>query len=323
MTLRVGLVGYDLICKRIADAVALQPDMGIQGICEADPARRQVILAKGYAVWDGRVDELAACCDVIVNCSNAALSTGVPVIYGPNTHQVEVPLFSLLSNRATILHQPALKVPTADALAFARLIHALGAQVKIERLFSTAIVRAGHATASAAGCIDALEPIFDDSAERREIERVIGPWVAAHNVRRVRAPYTHSHLHMLKLDLADPVSRADVLELLARARRLVVGRGRDGLANTAQLQEFLRDLGRNRSDRQEVFVWAESVVVFERSVCLMMDVSPEATPVPEVIDAIRLRRVEGIDLMDSIARTDLALGIGRLETCPALEDADG
>jgi glyceraldehyde-3-phosphate dehydrogenase type II len=296
--------------KRVADAVAAQPDMCLQGIYDSDPARRRTMAAKGYEALDSWVDERAAGCDVVVNSSDSAPISTVPAIYGPSVQCDSAPLFTLLSDRGSVLHRPALRIPGADALAFARLVRALAGDIKIERLFSTVVVRAGHATSSVTGCIDALEPVFDDVQQREELERAIGPFVAACHVRRVRAPYTHSHLHMMKLDLAEAVDRESVLALLTCAPRIMVGAGRDGLANTAQLQEFFRNLSRSRSDRPEVFVWEESVVVCERSLYLMLDISPEATPIPEIIDAIRLSQTEGIDWTESISRTDEALGIG-------------
>jgi hypothetical protein len=46
-------------------------------------------------------------------------------------------------------------------------------------------------------------------------------------------------------------------------------------------------LGRPRGDRPEVFVWEEAVAVVGRSLFLTIDVSPDATPVPEMVDAVR------------------------------------
>jgi hypothetical protein len=51
------------------------------------------------------------------------------------------------------------------------------------------------------------------------------------------------------------------------------------------------------------------VVVARNRVHLAMDVEPDATPIPEVIDAIRLSAQEGVTFEESIATTDRALGL--------------
>ena len=110
--------------------------------------------------------------------------------------------------------------------------------------------------------------------------------------------------------MAAPACRTRVLAALWAAPRVLVGRAADGLTTTAHVREFFRDLGPDAADRWEAFVWAESVCAFGRSMTLMMDVDPDATPIPETIDAIRLGGRTAVGLAESMRRTDRALGIG-------------
>ena len=309
MRIRVGVIGYDLIGKRVADAVALQPDMSLEAVCEEDRGRRRMIAAKGYPVGGDDLRQFAASCDVLVNCGGGPVPEARTVIHGPQVREDGAVMFSALTDTISVFGSPTIKVPSANTLALARLLRALGEIARIERLFAGIVARAGHATSPATGCVDALEPIFDDPYRRRELETVLAPVVASFHVRSVRAPYTQSNLHTLKLDLAAPLGREQALAALSGAPRIVVGAARDGFRNTACVQEFFRDLGRSRSDRPELFVWEESVTTAGKHLHLLLDVDPEATPIPEMIDAIRISQVEGIDVNESIRRTDQALGI--------------
>ena len=118
----------------------------------------------------------------------------------------------------------------------------------------------------------------------RQLTEAYGARVPCFRVIRVRAPYSHSHLHTVKLDLDTPLDRQDALDALAREPRILIGSAADGFATTADLQEFFRNVSRPRGDRPEVFVWAESIMVKGQSLCLMMDVCQEATSVLDTIE---------------------------------------
>ena len=123
-------------------------------------------------------------------------------------------------------------------------------------------------------------------------------------------PYSHSHLHTLKLDLDAPIEPEKLLVSLQSSRRILVGWAADGYATTADVQEHFRDSARTRADRPEVFVWGESIVIRGAQLYLMMDVCQESTAVPETIDAIRLSRLPSMNVAETMQQTDSALGLG-------------
>jgi glyceraldehyde-3-phosphate dehydrogenase type II len=303
MTIKVGIVGAERIGKRVTRAVAAQDDMV--------PVRAATVRER---VAPDRSLTVAAWTDpnhpnVVVNCGPEPLQLDVPVIQGPGVRREQRPCFSVLTAAQDILGQRSVQVASANVLAFGRLLRALRSLGPITRFFASTFRRAGHATDPSTGCVDALQPLFADSTEDEELSFVFADLVPKQHVSRTRGPYTHSDLHMLKIDFATPPSAADVLSALKQAPRLMVGAARDGFANTAQVQEFFRDLGGANPDSYTVFIWEESVAVIDDSVVLMADVSPETTPVPEIIDAIRLNQTPGLTLAESLARTDAALGV--------------
>ena len=53
MVIRVSVIGYDLLGKRIADAVAQQHDMDLVGVFDDDPYRQMMIARRGYSLLQG------------------------------------------------------------------------------------------------------------------------------------------------------------------------------------------------------------------------------------------------------------------------------
>ena len=307
---KVGLVGYDLVGKRVADAVAAQSDMVLHAVHETDPRRRQAAASKGYAVA-ADLGRLAKSCDIVVNCSAEWLDLGAPMVHRLKAQRGPCPAFSILSSPAEVHGLPAMQIPSANAILFTRLLHALAPLGPVERFFASTFLRAGHAVEPRTGCVDALEPVFDDPVHAWDLERVLGPKVRDVYVRQVRGPYTHSHLHMIKIDLLTPPAAADATALMRQGPRLLTAAARDGFADTARVQEFYRDMDGSRPDRFEVFVWEESIAIDGGSLLLMADVDPDAAPVPEIIDAVRLNQRPGLSMAESVAQTDAALGVRR------------
>jgi hypothetical protein len=278
----VGVLGYDRLGKRVADALARHPELSLAGVYDADPRRVALVRALGLPLADGDPQRWAATCAVVVVCQEGAPELPGPTVYGPLVGQDPNPA-SLF--RAGLGSCPTkLRIACADALAFARLLGAVG---PAERVFSSCARRAGHATEHRSASVDALEPLFELPREDDDLRTLLAPLVPSVYVRRTRVPYTHSHLHHLKIDFAAPPSRERVLDALRREPRVRVATAAAGFPDTAHVQEYDRDLGRPRGDRPEVFVWEETVAVVGRSLLLTADVSPDAAPVPDVLDAVR------------------------------------
>jgi glyceraldehyde-3-phosphate dehydrogenase (NAD(P)) len=307
MAVKVGVAGYDRVGRRVADAVAAQPDMVLHAVHDSDPLRRRAAANRGRPVVDALV-RLAEDCDIVINCGEDRLEVGAAVVHGPRARRGAGPCFTLLSDPAEVFGSRAVQVPGADVVAFARLVHALAPLGRVVRFFASTFLRAGHAADRATGCVDALEPVFDDPVSAWDMRRAIGPVVADYHVRQARGPYTQSDFHMIKMDLHSPATTADAVAALRRAPRVLTAAARDGFADTAQVQEFYRDMSGGRPNRFAVFLWEESVVIEDGSLMLMADVCQETTPVPEIIDAVRLIRTE-MDVAESAALTDAALGV--------------
>jgi glyceraldehyde-3-phosphate dehydrogenase (NAD(P)) len=285
----IGVIGYGPTGKRVADAILLQPDFRLAGVFETDPQRAKVIRARGIPLVDGDLIPWSAGCHVVVVCQEQVPELPTSAIYGPEIGN-HVPLYSGTTpppgtNR--------LRVPCADALALSRLLANLPL---VERVFCNSARRSGLATDSRNVLIDALEPLFVCPSEDADVRELLAPQIRDICIRRTRLPYTHSHLHHLKLDLAAPMTLDAVRHALLWSHRVRVAPGAVSFPDTSRLQEYERDLESPRGDRLDVFVWEESIDVVGTTVYLTADVSPDAAPVLEIIDAVR-----------SLARPDLSM----------------
>lgn len=281
---RVGVIGYNAVGKRLADAVAAHPDLQLAGIYETDAARRQMIAALSLPLVEGDLTTSIDTCDVLAVCEGSAPETDRPMVVGPDVRVDEQPR--------------ALQIRCADAVAFQRLAAALPAA---ERWFSSCARRSIDAG------VDAMTPQLGPHSEDRDLQAAFKGTPIL--VRRTLLPYTQSHVHHLKIDLVERVDREAVVERLRQAPRIRVRRGSQGFANTGQVQEFDRDIGRRRGDRSEVFVWEETIAIVERTLFLTIDVSPDATVIPEMLDAIQRQANPDLESQVASRLTDRVRGL--------------
>jgi glyceraldehyde-3-phosphate dehydrogenase (NAD(P)) len=298
--IQVGVIGYDPIGKRVVDAISQQPDFSLAGVWETDPHRIRVIRTRGIPLVEDDLTDWSEACHVVVVCQADTPELSVPTVYSPEIHRD----YGLFPASPLPVGTKRLRVACADALAFSRLLTDLPA---VKRLFSHCARRSGRITDRSDICIDALEPMFDLPGEDSDVRELLASRVQDACVRRTRMAYTHSHLHHLKLDLEFATSSDIVLDALMHSPRVRVAPGATSFPDTGRLQEFDRDLGSPRGDRFEVFVWEESVEVVGRTVFLTADVSPDATPVLEIIDAVRTLARPEMPMPDVARLTDHSL----------------
>ena len=117
------------------------------------------------------------------------------------------------------------------------------------------------------------------------------------------------HQHNIMVELEDPVDADEIKARLDETTRVMLVRTSEGLASTAEIMEYAKELGRSRNDLFEIPVWEESINVVDGELFYMQAVHQESDAVPESVDAIRaLLEVED-DNMKSIRKTNRAMGI--------------
>ena len=101
----------------------------------------------------------------------------------------------------------------------------------------------------------------------------------------------------------------EVIEKLESTPRVVLVEANKGLGSTAEIMECARDLGRPRSDLNEIAVWKESLNIKDGELFYMQAIHQESDVVPENVDCIRAMLEMEEDPAKSIEKTNKNMGI--------------
>ncbi|MDW7672803.1 MAG: type II glyceraldehyde-3-phosphate dehydrogenase [Bacillota bacterium] len=334
---RVAVNGYGVIGKRIADAVLLQDDMELAGICDViHDYRIRIAVEKGYKVFaaspdnleemkaaglpvDGLFEDLLEHTDVVVDCTpkkvaaqNRSLyeKTGVKAIYeGGEKHDVAGYSFVAQANYGGAVGRQSARVVSCNTTALVRVLGAFQQRGLVKRARTVILRRATDPWESHTdGIINTVIPEAKVPSHQRPDAQTVIPEL---NLVTMAGAGSHnlSHIHFTMIETTKPVSRNEVREVLALAPRIAFIRARDNLVALNSVIELMRDLGRPRADMWEVAVWEDSIGVDNGEIYLTYQVHNEAITIPENIDAIRALTGIEKDGARSIEKTDQSLGI--------------
>ncbi len=340
---RVGVVGYGVIGKRVADAVHAQPDMELVGIADIiSDARMEIAVKRGYDIycWDpafkdsfekagiklaGLDADFVKLIDIVVDCTpkglparNMAKYKGIPMItQGGESHSAHDASFSTFANYEEAMGKNKVRVVSCNTTGLARILSSLDRAYGIESAFVSLVRRAGDPLRTNRGPINGVVPVLGVSHHGPDVTTVMPQLKGKIYSLAVAASFTLSHVHMLQVKLKNvPANgKEDVIELWNKTPRIITRKGREGLFDTAQLVEYYRDLGRLRYDRPENFIWEETIDINDGNLYFIMDVHMESIPIPENIDAIRAMLEMEPDYLKSAFITDTALEMAKEESC--------
>jgi glyceraldehyde-3-phosphate dehydrogenase (NAD(P)) len=122
-------------------------------------------------------------------------------------------------------------------------------------------------------------------------------------------PTTLMHQHNLMVELETPPALDDVIDTLEATPRVLLVEAEKGLGSTAEIMEYARDLGRPRSDLNEIAVWKESLNIKDGELFYMQAIHQESDVVPENVDCIRAMLEMEVDPAKSIEKTNKNMGI--------------
>ncbi len=335
--IRVGIVGYGVIGKRVADAVQLQPDMDVTGVADIiKDARLEIAQKKGYPIYAsipdlkeemqkagfevvGILEDLVKESDIIIDCTPA----GIPpknfplyekyhrkiIVQGGEKDHVVQKSFSTFANYADCVNLEKIRVVSCNTTGIARILAPLMVTNEIEDVFVALARRAADPVRTNRGPINGVVPVLGISHHGPDVITVFPELNDKIYSLAVAASFTLSHVHMIKIKVKNPIDRKELISMWKKYPRIIVRRGKDGFNDTAQLVEYYRDLGRPRYDRPEVFIWEETINSDEKgNIYLIYDVHMESIPIPENIDAVRCL-MGHTDVYKTVKLTDKSLGI--------------
>lgn len=335
--IRVGINGYGVIGRRVADAVALQPDMVLTGITKMKPDyKARLARLKKYNLYapdakvlkafdevglepKGTLEDLLKEVDIVIDTCPGGLGAQNKPIYeeynrkaifeGGEEHEVAGFSFVAQCNFAEAKGRQYLRVVSCNTTGLCRVLHALDQAFGIRRARVVIVRRAADPNEPSKGPIDAvvLDPVRLPSHHGDDVRTVLPNIDIA--TMAIKIPTTHMHLHSLIVSVKEKGLKEDtVREALGKTARVIMVSGKEGLKSTAHVHDLARELNRPRNDLYEVAVWEDSIKVIEDEVYLYMGVHQEAIVVPENIDAIKAL-VGGYTKEDSMSMTNRTLGI--------------
>lgn len=335
--IKVGVVGYGVIGRRVADAVSAQPDMELLGIVKTKPDyKANIAISKGYSLYSSDIESnklfsdagfrilgdtinLVDKADVIVDASPSDIGAinkgkynkkGKKIIYqGGESKNIADISFVAQCNYEEAEQKNSVRVVSCNTTGLCRLLNALDSNFGIERTRVWIARRANDPDEHKKGIIDAisLDPIKIPSHHGPDVNTVLPNLNII--TMAIKIPTTHFHLHSLIITLKDSSVSADkVIDVLKSTTRILLISSKNGFKSTGQLFDYARELGRWRSDLYELAVWSDSINIIDGDLYLYMAVGQEAIVIPENIDAIRAI-VGGYTRTESINITNNTLKI--------------
>jgi glyceraldehyde-3-phosphate dehydrogenase (NAD(P)) len=335
--IEVGINGYGTIGKRVADAVAAQPDMELVGVAKTRPNfEAETAVQKGYplyaAVEDrlprfeeagievaGPVDELVERSDVIVDACPSGIGAenrsmyeahDTPALYqgGEDADLVDAS-FNARSNFQEAADADHVRVVSCNTTGLSRLLAPLVEEYGVKKARVTLVRRGGDPGQTGRGPIDDIlpNPITLPSHHGPDVNTIF-PEIDIDTLG-MKVPATLMHTHSVNVQLEEVPSAAAVRDLLADESRLFCIPPSYDIDGAGKLKEFAMDQGRPRGDIWENCIWAESITVEDDDLYLFQAIHQESDVVPENVDAIRAILGER-DAEESVETTDRALGVG-------------
>lgn len=345
--INVGIVGYGVIGRRVAEAVLLQPDMALAGVADvaadwrvaqavhrgmplfaANAGARPAMESAGLSIA-GTLADLLETADVVVDCTpkrrgaeNAQLyrRLGKPfIVQGGEKHEVTGHSFVAESSYAGALGRNATRVVSCNTTSIVRTLGALKRAGLLVKARGTLLRRTTDPWEShLGGIVNTLVPEPQLPSHQGPDARSVDPDLDVVTIA-IQVPETLGHLHAWSVELTRTVTKEEILEAFASSTRILLVDSRTGLSALNSIKEWMADEGRPHANLYEVALWSDLLAVEGRELFYTYMVDNQAIVIPETIDAIRALIRRTTDPAASIDLTNQTLGIGSLKNPKAAE----
>ncbi|WP_292731152.1 type II glyceraldehyde-3-phosphate dehydrogenase [Methanoculleus sp.] len=336
--IKVAINGYGTIGKRVADAVAAEPDMEVIGVSKTSvSAEAFVAKERGYPLYiadlakkpafekagievAGDVAAMLKAADIVVDATPGGVGEknkptyeklGIKAIWqGGEAHEVAGFSFNAHANYKEAAGKQFARVVSCNTTGLVRLINAMDQAFGVERVRAVMVRRGADPSDVKRGPIDAivLNPATIPSHHGPDVQTVL-PHINIVTLAMI-VPTTFMHMHSIQMDLKRETTRDEVLKVFEDHSRIGLVRKATGIKSNAELREYTQDLGRPRTDLWENGVFEESVSVLNgKEFYCFQAIHQEADVIPENIDCIRALMGTVKDPDESIRMTNKALGL--------------
>jgi glyceraldehyde-3-phosphate dehydrogenase (NAD(P)) len=340
MKKKIALIGYGVIGKRVADAIALQNDMELSGVCDViSDWRIHTAVNKGYSIYAanddahsemskagiivlGKMHDLLIKSDLVVDCTPKKIAAKNIEIYkemglkfilqGGEKHESTGHSFSAENNYASALNRNSTRVVSCNTTSILRTLTALKKAELLKSARGTLLRRATDPWEShLGGIMNTLVPEKDIPSHQGPDAKSVDPELDVITVA-VKVPETLSHLHYWNVKLSRKASKDEVIEAFKLSSRITFINYADGLVSNNTIKEKYLDMGRPWGDMYEVALWQDMLTVEGDELFYAYVVDNQAIVIPETIDAIRALTGMQASAEVSITETNKSLGINKI-----------
>ncbi len=335
--IKVAINGYGVIGKRVADAVALQDDMELAGVCDIiTDWRIKIAIQRDYPVFafnddfrkqmteagiqvQGTLSDLIKKADIIVDCTPKKISAQNIekyreaklkfIVQGGEKHEATGHSFSAENNFETAFGRESTRVVSCNTTSIVRTLTALKKSGLLKKARGTLLRRATDPWEShLGGIMNTLVPEREIPSHQGPDAQTVDPDLDVITAA-VKVPETLSHLHYWNVQLTREASKKEVLDAFGNSTRLALINYDDGLPANNSIKELMLALNRPYGDMYEVALWQDMLKVKGDELFYAYVVDNQAIVIPETIDAIRALTEMEKDPRASIEKTNKSLGI--------------
>lgn len=335
--IKVAVNGYGVIGKRVADAVAVQDDMELAGVCDViTDWRIKIAEEKKYPVFsfdetfqnnmnaagikvEGTLNQLLEIADIVVDCTPKKIAAQNIaqyrkrnkkfIVQGGEKHETTGHSFSAENNYETALGLNCTRVVSCNTTSILRTLTALKNAGLLKKARGTLLRRATDPWEShLGGIMNTMVPEKDIPSHQGPDAQSVDPTLDIITAA-VKVPETLSHLHYWNVQLTRNSDKEEVLNAFKNSTRIQLINYEDGLSANNVIKEWMLAKGRPYGDMYEVAMWQDMLTVINDELFYAYVVDNQAIVIPETIDAIRaLTEIEPNGKI-SINKTNKSLGI--------------
>ena len=334
---KIAVIGYGVIGKRVADAIALQDDMELAGVCDIiSDWRIQNAVRKEYDIYaateeaadkmksegisvKGSMQELLKKIDLVVDCTPKNIAAKNVEIYkakgikfivqGGEKHKTTGHSFSAENNYKSAINLDATRVVSCNTTSILRTLTALKRADLLDYARGTLLRRATDPWEShLGGIMNTMVPEKDipshQGPDAQTVDSDLDVVTSA-----VKVPETLSHMHYWNVKLKRQATKEEVLNALKTSSRIKLIQYDQGLVSNNTIKEMFLDMGRPWGDMYEVALWEDMLKIQGDELFYAYVVDNQAIVIPETIDAIRALTGIETDGAKSILKTNQSLSI--------------
>lgn len=338
--IKVGILGFGTIGKRVADAVILQEDMELVGVTgRSYNWRIKSAQTKGYDIYSvddgavlrengiklaGTVEELLKKIDIMVDTAPRKIGAEnkekyyIPnklkaIFQGGEKAKVADASFVAQCNYDECVGKDYIRVVSCNTTGLSRTLNEIHKKYDIKEVFATMIRRGADPWDIRHGPINAIVPILElPSHHGPDVQTVL------HDVQIFTTALSVSsslmHVHTITCECKKTPNVEEVIDIFKKATRIRIVDNASMVRSTAEIMELAKDLGNKRGDMPEICIWKEAIGTQGNKLLYIQAIHQESDVVCENIDAIRAA-MGFKDGKKSIEMTNKALDIDKCKDC--------